>query len=431
MVRIVRRIEEAPTLLIKRIASETDALLASGAPIINLSQGCPNLPMFEAARDAAVASIQSRRLPYTSVPGEDSVRETCANFLNTVVLGLSGAENKEPPVYTSSHVCVTNGAVGAVYCALAVQVESSDDVVASPLPAYGLYRSDTVLLGGTFVGLPAGCPEDGFALKPSDIRSAFETHGSKLRCLVLCSPNNPTGKCFSDGEAKRLADELERQLESYPDFSVLLDEVYTGIAGSHTSILRHASPRLRQACFVTLSASKGLGGCPGARAGFVAVADGHVAAQLAKVQMATGANVSVPSQKILDASLRHVLADADRVLGEIHRFYRQRTDLVCSRLESLGKKCLDDERALCPRRPEGTFYVLARFECLGATDLEIQQRLRDAYKMDGVSHGVALVPLSAFDMDASLCMVRICCAVDMDTLEAAMGVVEAVVKQQH
>ena len=47
MVKVVARVASVPTLLIKKIAAETAALLAEGAPIINISQGSPNLPMFE------------------------------------------------------------------------------------------------------------------------------------------------------------------------------------------------------------------------------------------------------------------------------------------------------------------------------------------------------------------------------------------------
>ncbi len=76
------------------------------------------------------------------------------------------------------------------------------------------------------------------------------------------------------------------QLARFPDsFSVLLDEVYTGIAEEHHSLLRYASPALRRVIFFACSASKGLGGAPGARAGFVACADPDLMAQLAKIQM--------------------------------------------------------------------------------------------------------------------------------------------------
>eukprot|EP00521_Asterionellopsis_glacialis_P013970 CAMPEP_0195308742 /NCGR_PEP_ID=MMETSP0707-20130614/38382_1 /TAXON_ID=33640 /ORGANISM="Asterionellopsis glacialis, Strain CCMP134" /LENGTH=429 /DNA_ID=CAMNT_0040373025 /DNA_START=116 /DNA_END=1405 /DNA_ORIENTATION=- len=423
MVLILDRVKNAPKLLIKEIAAETNALISSGAPILNLSQGAPNLPIFETARSAVIEVLESRQLPYTEVAGEKRVRQTCANFLNRIVL------DGERDLFNASHICVTNGAVGAVYTSLAIQISCPKDIVVSPLPCYGLYNSDTNLLGGTFVSLEVGTPDDGFALTPTNIRDAFKKYGEKLRCLILCCPNNPTGRCLSDAEAKLLAKELDEQLKVFPDFSLLLDEVYTGIGSSHNSILKYASQKLQKSCLITVSASKGLGGAPGARAGFVAAADESLVSQLVKIQMAIGANVSIPSQRILSASLEHVLSNPDVVLGSVSKFYQERTDFVCSRLERMGEKYVGERYAFCPRKSDGTFYVLARFECLGGTDLEVQRLLRDAYQEGDADYGVAVVPLSAFDMDEKMCMVRICCAVDIDILDKALETVEAVISR--
>jgi hypothetical protein len=139
MVKVNSRVLEAPQQLIKVIAAQTARLIEQGAPILNLSQGSPNLPMFEAAHDAAVAELATRRLPYTDVPGRVEVRQACADFLNHIVLGI-GAEKaggdgagggdggsdgsdaatgdsvdgpRAPRVgpYGPEHICITNGAV--------------------------------------------------------------------------------------------------------------------------------------------------------------------------------------------------------------------------------------------------------------------------------------------------------------------------------
>ena len=106
MVKINGKVLASETPLIKLIAAETNALLAAGAPIVNLSQGCPNLPMFEEAYEATKAALDSRRLSYTAVPGKAEVRQTCARFVNELVLG-----GDQEPVYKPEHICITNGAV--------------------------------------------------------------------------------------------------------------------------------------------------------------------------------------------------------------------------------------------------------------------------------------------------------------------------------
>ncbi len=106
--------------------------------------------------------------------------------------------------------------------------------------------------------------------------------------------------------------------------------------------------------------------------------------------------------------------------------YSDRTALVCDRLRAIGETHLGAAGALLPEAPQGTFYVIARFSALGLEDdLAVQRHLRDAYKgVPGCSHGVAVVPLSAFALPAALCLVRLCCALDVDVLVSAMDVVE-------
>jgi aspartate/methionine/tyrosine aminotransferase len=61
------------------------------------------------------------------------------------------------------------------------------------------------------------------------LTAAFEEQrraGRRVRAVVLCTPNNPTGACLSVGESKALCKCLEAELVRGEDFVVLLDEVY-------------------------------------------------------------------------------------------------------------------------------------------------------------------------------------------------------------
>ena len=59
--------------------------------------------------------------------------------------------------------------VKACYHVLALSVEGPDDVVVVPLPSYGLYEADTLLLGGTVAHLACGDASNGFAIRPADL----------------------------------------------------------------------------------------------------------------------------------------------------------------------------------------------------------------------------------------------------------------------
>ena len=88
---------------------------------LTLPQSCPphSLSFKQEAHKATLAVLDTRRLPYTAVPGTDDVRQACADFLNVVVMGGER-------VYGPEHVVVTNGAVQAVWDCLALSVEGPE-----------------------------------------------------------------------------------------------------------------------------------------------------------------------------------------------------------------------------------------------------------------------------------------------------------------
>ena len=55
---------------------------------------------------------------------------------------------------TQDNCIITAGAIQAVYNALALSIDGPEDEFISPLPAYGLYKHTTGLLGGKFYAIP-------------------------------------------------------------------------------------------------------------------------------------------------------------------------------------------------------------------------------------------------------------------------------------
>jgi aspartate/methionine/tyrosine aminotransferase len=175
--------------------------------------------------------------------------------------------------------------------------------------------------------------------------------------------------------------------------------------------------------------SKGCGAAPGLRGGWLTCFDAQLATQLAKIQAACTANCSSVAQAGLAASLRHIL-DKPEVLTEVYAYYSQRTEFCVRRLNEIGARLL-------PAHPEvarvsaGTFYVLADFSGWSslADDRDIQRFLRDQYRLNTTRKtGLACVPGAAFQLDPKAKLIRFSCAVDMQTLEEAMLVVEEAIE---
>ena len=201
-------------------------------------------------------------------------------------------------------------------------------MVASPLPAYSIYQQQTHMLRGTFTTFPTpGVPT------PESLREIFaKVNGApgetrKLRSLVLCLPNNPTGASLTPDQARELCVTLDSLWEEwYADdaagFSIILDEVYVGItAAPVASLLHFASERLRRSIFLVSSCSKGLGAMPGARAAWVTAPNAATIPLLTKIQLACTGNACTLSQAGLKGSLDFLRENPEK-MDEVWRYYQ-------------------------------------------------------------------------------------------------------------
>jgi aspartate/methionine/tyrosine aminotransferase len=427
--KVLARVRDAKELMIKKITRETAVLqqmlaVSGDAIIINMSQGSPCLPIFEVAREAMVKLVDTRRLPYSDVAGGMSVRGAAARFVNSVF-------SLDPP-FTAANTIITAGAIQAIFSCLSLSIEGPNDAVLTTLPAYGLYQQQTKHLGGTFVAFGAGqrLPT------PQGLRDAFKAtnQGSvRVRAVVLCLPNNPTGAVLDEALAASLCQTLDELYDEYRygddpqgGFSVILDEVYIGITEQkHVSLLMHASERLRRHTFLVLSCSKGLGAMPGARAAWV-TCDAALVPELAKVQLSCTGNACTVSQAGLEANLNYI-CDNPAVLEVTWAYYKDRTSLVARRLNELGGK---HGLGLVAEEVKGAFYVWADFGKLprvpgkSETDVELAAYFRGLHEVGG-RVGVACVPGSAFEVPPTDLRLRLSCArEEFGDLVKAMNAIE-------
>jgi len=310
--------------------------------------------------------------------------------------------------------------------------QGPNDVVLATLPAYGLYQQQTRHLGGKFVAFGHGTKVP----TPEALREVFRATnvGSvRVRALVLCYPNNPTGAVLDDSEAAALCQTLDELYDEYGyatdpagGFSVILDEVYTGItADSHVSLLQHAGERLRRSILLVLSCSKGLGAMPGARAAWI-TCDAAVVPELTKVQASCTGNACTVSQAGLEANLNY-LCENPAVMDATWSYYRDRTGRVVRRLNEIGAK---HGLGAVAEESKGAFYVWADFSKLprvvgkSLTDVELAAYFRGLHEVGGRC-GVATVPGSAFDVSGGDLRLRLSCArEDLADLDRAMDAID-------
>jgi len=118
-----------------------------------------------------------------------------------------------------SEICVTQGANGSLSPIIQAMANPGDEVVYFE-PTFPMYLDHMQLAGVKEKSVPLHVNKDGdWVFNPDELRAAFS---NKTKLLILNSPHNPTGKCFTREELELISDVLDE----YPDCFVLSDEVY-------------------------------------------------------------------------------------------------------------------------------------------------------------------------------------------------------------
>ena len=201
--KIVQGMEPSATLAMSAKAKE---LKAKGETVVDLSVGEPDFNTPKHICEAAVAAMNAGHTRYTVASGIPALKEAiCADYLAR--FGLE---------YKPSQIVVSNGAKHSLHNAFFCTLNPGDEAI---LPApYWVSYAELIKLSGAVPVIVPTREEDDFKLTPEALRAAITP---KTRMLLLCSPSNPTGSCYTRAELEALADiAIER------DLFVVSDEIY-------------------------------------------------------------------------------------------------------------------------------------------------------------------------------------------------------------
>jgi aspartate/methionine/tyrosine aminotransferase len=175
---------------------------------INLGIGEPTLRPDRALFESAMAWVDENGCGYSSNAGFDDLREAIASHY------------AYPSLDRAANVCTTTGSQEAVYVALKTLCDPACDEVLIVDPAFSIYHKICEVEGIPFarVRMPAST---GFAF---DAAAILEAITPRTRVVVICSPNNPTGRTISRSEAQAISSALLAR-GGLPIY-VLHDEIY-------------------------------------------------------------------------------------------------------------------------------------------------------------------------------------------------------------
>jgi len=329
--------------------------LASEHGAINLAQGFPNFPAPDVLKEAAARAIRDDLNQYAITWGAKRLRDALARKY---------AEWYGMTVDPETEITVTCGATEAMASALLAVVDSGDEVIVFE-PFYENYGPDAILCGAKPVYVPMAA---GAELDLDRLGAVFSKH---TRAIIVCTPNNPTGRVLSRRELEAIA-ELCRRHDAY----AVTDEIYEHIyyEGEHIPIATLDGMRERT---ITISGASKTFSVTGWRIGTI-VAPPEATDAIRKVHDFLTVGAPAPLQQAVAVGLETLGDDYYETLA---RDYRARRDLLCRALRDAGLHCTP---------PQGAYYVLADFS--GLSELPDDQF---AYWLTR-EIGVAPVPGSSF-----------------------------------
>jgi aminotransferase len=352
---------------------------------VNLSQGFPDFPAPEDIKRVAMQAIADDVNQYAITWGAKDFRDAIAKKTKWY-LGLE--------IDPEAEITVTCGSTEGMISAMMATVDPGDEVIVFD-PYYENYAPDAILSDATPRYVPLRAPD--WSFNRDELRAAFNP---KTKAIIICNPNNPTGKVFT-------RDEMEFIAGLCQEFDALCftDEIYEHIlyprAGAeiaHISMAQIEGMRDRTVIVNSMSKTYSVTGW---RVGYC-IASPEITSAIRKVHDFLTVGAAAP----LQAAGAYALALPASYYEQLQKDYEARRDLILPELEKAGFKTF---------RPDGAYYVMTDISRFGfKDDVEFTRHLIREI-------GVACVPGSSFYSDAALGsqQVRFCFCKKDETLMLA------------
>jgi aminotransferase len=354
---------------------------------VNLGQGFPDWPAPADIKEKAKEAIDADHNQYAITWGVKSFRDAIAAKTKWF-LGMD--------IDPESEITVTCGSTEGMIAAAMATIDPGEEAVIFD-PYYENYMPDTIISGAKPRFVPLYRTDDGFVFDRDELRAAFN---EKTKAIIICNPNNPTGKVFT-------RDEMEFIAGLCKEFDALCftDEIYEhilydndGVPPEHIRKATLDGMRDRTVVVNTLSKTYSVTGW---RVGYC-IAPPDVTHAIRKVHDFLTVGAANPLQH----AGAYALSLPPSYYDELQKEYQRKRDFIVPVLRDAGFKC---------DTPDGAYYVMTDISDFGfENDIEFTKHLIREI-------GVAVVPGSSVFEKRSMGsqMVRFCfCKLD-ETLEAA------------
>jgi aminotransferase len=368
---------------------------------VNLGQGFPDFAAPEDIKQKAMEAIAADHNQYAITWGVKSFRDAIARKTKWFL---------DLDVDAETEITVTCGSTEGMIAGMMATVDAGEEVIVFE-PFYENYAPDAILSDAKPVHVPLYKDESGWYFERDDLRAAFN---EKTKAIIICNPNNPTGKVFTREELEFIAG-----LCAEFDALCFTDEIYEHIIYDAVSSLRSQVSSLdvaarlttehicmaqldgmKERTIVVNSLSKTFS-VTGWRVGYC-IAPPEITNAIRKVHDFLTVGAANPLQH----AGAYALSLPESYYNNLQKEYQKKRDFIVPVLQDAGFKC---------DFPDGAYYVMSDISDFGfKDDIEFTKYLIREI-------GVAVVPGSSFYHDKNLgkSQIRFCFCKKDETLEAA------------
>ncbi len=311
------------TLAVGALAKE---MKREGKPVISFSQGEPDFTSPRAVLDAGHDAINKGYTHYTASNGIAELREAVAGYYKKHF-------NLE---YAANDVLIGAGAKPLLYCAMLAILDPGDEVIV-PIPAWVSYVEQIRLCGGREVLVE--CSDTDNVPTIERLKAAITP---KTKCILLNSPNNPTGAVYDEVTLKGIA-----QLALDNDLIIVNDEIYERLIYGDAKFceLVELCPEVKDRTILINGVSKAFA-MTGWRIGYALGPTKYIKA-MGSIQGHLTSNACSIAQY---AALGGIVSADDTDVEPMRKAFSARRDLVFSMLDAIP--------GINYVKPNGAFYVL-------------------------------------------------------------------------
>ena len=394
---IAKKVKEIAPSLTLEITAKAKKMKAEGISIIGFGAGEPDFNTPDYIINSAKKALDIGFTKYTPASGTVELKNAiCEKF-----------KKDNDLEYQPNQIVISSGAKSSLYHAICAIVEDGDEVII-PSPFWLTYPELVKLAGGKCVYVKAE-KENEYKMTAEQFENAIT---DKTKCLILNSPNNPTGAVYSEKEIKEIA----LIAEKYGLF-VISDEIYEKLiygGEKHYSIAK-VNDYMKEHTIIINGVSKTYA-MTGWRIGYLA-APLEIAKAISSMQSHTTSNACSISQYASVTALSD--AEGEIFIEKMQKVFDERRCFMVERLSKIEN--------IVSIEPKGAFYVF----------VDVSSFYNKQYKgkvINGslsfadaaLQAGVALIPGIAFGDDNCI---RLSYAISLDDIKEGLDRLDAFTKE--